>query len=136
MKWLLPLLFLATGCSYHAVTARTEYFDRSYLASSKINTPDVSRPCFNGQQLIINWKGLTHRLPATLVLTVRHGNYEVETFTHEISTPKGFWIYRLLDKEFWEKKGILSYSVKLYFEDQLVDTYNHHLWAEIIEIKE
>lgn len=131
----LVLLTALTACQHRpTVYARSEYFDTKYLASSHIDTPDPCRACFNGQQIILNWNVPSRALPATIVLQVRYGNHECAELTYQVDQPSGFQVYRLLNQEFWEKEGIASYSLKIYSADQCIGTWNHHLWADIIEI--
>ncbi len=132
----LLLLSLLSACSHTpAITARTEYFNEGYLASSRIETPDPCRTCFNGQQIVMNWNLQTRCLPATIVLSVRYGNHEFDEVVHEVNAPAGFWIFRLLNQEYWDRQGILSYSVRLYSGETLISAWNHHLWAEQIYIE-
>lgn len=132
----LLLLCLLTACAHRpAITARSEYFDAKYLASSQVDTPDPCRSCFSGQQIVINWHVLTRCLPAQIHLSVRYGDHTTDEATYDVTAPSGFWFFRLLNKEFWDKQGILSYSVRLYGCDgHLISKWNHHLWAELITI--
>ena len=133
---LVALLCALTACQHRpSVYARSEYFNESYLASSHIDTPDPCRACFNGQQIVINWNVPIRNLPATIILQVRYGNHECYEMTYQVNSPRGFQLYRLLNKEFWEKQGIASYSLKIYSGDQCIGTWNHHLWADVIDIK-
>ncbi len=112
---------------------RSEYFRENYLASEEIDTPDPYRHCFRGQQVIVHW-AQPCRACGEIALTVRYGNREIETLCHPIEKKCGYWIYRLLNDDYWSRGGIVSYKVELYQEGTLVDHKEHHLWAEIITI--
>ncbi|NGX54815.1 MAG: hypothetical protein KR126chlam2_00435 [Chlamydiae bacterium] len=114
---------------------RSEYFRESYLASEEIDTPDPSRHCFRGQQIVVHWAEPC-RASREIVLTVRYGNRELETFCHPIKKKHGYWIYRLVNDDYWNHGGIVSYKVELYEAGVLVDHKEHHLWAEIINISD
>ena len=135
IRLLLLSLLSLTACCQHRPTvyARSEYFNEKYLATSHIDLPNLYTPCFNGQQIVLNWNVLTRCLPATIILQVRYGNHECAEVTYQVDVPRGFKVYRLLNNEFWDKKGIASYSLKIYSGDECIGTWNHHLWADVIE---
>lgn len=136
---LLCLLVLQAlvGCQHRLLDVRSEALYPAHLASEKIDTIDPSRLCFYGQQIVAYWRLSPHcfeQSSCQLVVTVRYGNQCVETFTSIIPDWKGYWIHQWLNEEYWEKGGILSYKVELYADDQLLEQWRHHVWAELIEL--
>ncbi len=109
----------------------------AYLASEQINTPDPCRLCYQGQQLVVHWRlPDTAVQPAELVLQVRYGNHECETITHPITKRRGYWIYRLVNADYWEREGIVTYRATLCRGGTAICTREHHLWTEILTIVE
>lgn len=132
---LLFSLLLLTGCvRQRMLVARSEYLDPGYLASRRIETPDPCQGCFVGQQIVVSWSVPSRCLPADIDLRLRYGNRCFSSVCHTVDQPQGFWIYRLLDDEFWELEGIVAYSATLSHDDHVIDQWNHHIWADLIEV--
>jgi len=128
-------LTLTVACHHpRMIRARSEYLNPGYLASSHIETPDPCRGCFTGQQVVVSWNVPCRCLPADIELWVRYGDRCFTKIVHPISTPSGFWIYRLIDDDFRKLKGIVAYSAKLTKEGVVLDQWNHHLWADLVEV--
>jgi len=125
-----------TGCYRPGLSCRSEYLDPNYLASEQVNTPDPCRVCYYGQQIVVFWNLPRDCLsrPVELLLHVRYGTREVETIKHTITRAYGSWIYRLINQDYWCREGIVSYQAQLCQEGRLIDEWDHHLWAELIEI--
>ena len=132
---LLAMALVLTACHRPTLTCRSEYLDPSYLASERVNTPDPCRRCFYGQQIIVSWN-LPHGIqtPVELLLHVRYGTREVETLHHTITHSGGYWIYRLINQDYWCREGIIAYKAQLCQEGRELDEWTHHLWAELIPI--
>lgn len=131
---LLISALLLTGCHHRYITCRSEYLYPRYLASDKINTPDPYRECFYGQQIIVQWN-LPCPKPADIILKVRYGNREISNFSFSVDRVKGWKIYRLINEEYWCRGGIIAFQAQLLQEQQLIDTWTHYLWADIIHIE-
>lgn len=131
-------LSFLTSCHKPLLMCRTEYLTPIYLASQQILTPDPLRDCFYGQQLIVKWNLSRECVDDSLLLVVhlRFGTRENETIKVPLTKAFGFWVYRLLNQEYWCKGGIISYQAQLWHLGELVEEWNHHLWTELIEIRE
>lgn len=138
MRFLCLLMaLLLAGCHRSYLDVRSEALYPSYLASEKIDAPDPNRLAFYGQQIVIHWRlppDCFDAYPFEILLTIRYKDFTFQTFSYPISDRRGYWVYQLLNDEYWEKGGILSYKVELYKEDELFDEWQHHVWADWIEI--
>ncbi|MBS0645617.1 MAG: hypothetical protein JSR97_03375 [Verrucomicrobia bacterium] len=124
-----------TACQHRkALSVRSEYLDANYLASKRIETPDPCQGCFVGQQVVISWHIPSRCLPAEIDLWVRYGNRCFTKVTHTVCEPAGFWAYRVMNEDFWNLKGIVAYSATLRQGDREIDQWNHHLWADLVEV--
>jgi len=132
--FLLAMALFLVGCHRTPLSCRSEYLYPDYLASEQILTPDPSRHCFYGQQVIVYWNLPKWCLPLELKLHVRYGTREQATFSWPITLPQGYRTYRIVNDEYWCKEGIVSYQAELYHEGELLADWSHHLWADIIEL--
>jgi len=123
------------GCApRQMLTARSEYLNSTYLASTQIRTPEPCYPCFVGEQVIISWN-LPRCIPLSeseLHFLVRLGDREVEERCIPVQLHSGFWIYRIINKEYWAHKGILSYSARIVRDGEEVYRFDHKLWQDLI----
>ena len=135
----LCLLLLLSSCASHElVKARSEYLDSSYLASTQVRTPEPCYTCFVGEQVIVSWN-LPQRYEldeVTLRLFLRFGDHEVREIVQPISRYRGCRIFRLLNADYWEHEGILSYSVRIENDQGVWSRFDHHLWQDIVHIDE
>lgn len=133
---LIAMACLLTACHRAPLICRSEYLYPDYLASEQINTPDPLRDCFYGQQVIVSWNLPMQCFtePIELLLHVRYGDRTVETIKIPVEKTKGYWVYRLINRDYWCREGILAYRVEVCQEGHLLAEWNHHLWAEVIEI--
>lgn len=131
---LIALAVLSTGCQRTYLSCRSEYLHPTYLASTRVETPDPEIPYFYGQQILVHWKlpKSCMEKPVTLLFRVRYGNREIEEIATPITTYRGWWIHRLIDEDYWCKEGVISFQAQLLQEDQVVDEWTHFLWTEII----
>ncbi len=139
MNLLRCLLFLLIvppflgGC--HRLQVRSEPIFPSYLASERVDTPDLRRLCYYGEQIVVHWT-----LPRTdfkesyLRIQIRYGDRTVESYESPITCFRGYWTLRLVNEEFWTKRGFLAYKVELFEGDVLKECWQHQIWADIIEI--
>lgn len=137
MKYLiLALILILSSCHRSWIECRTEFLYPNYLASEKIDTPDPARACFFGQQILVHWRlpPSSLRCPIFLVLNIRYGNKEIEKMEIPVTTTRGWWIFRLLNQKYSEKEGILSFKAELIQEGELLDSWTHFLWADLITI--
>jgi len=136
--FILFVLVLLSGCQSSWLSVRSEPLYPSYLASEQVNTPDPWRICFAGQQIVMQWN-LPRRPfvcgiePLRLLLTVRFGDYSIETYSYEVKTPQGYELFPCINQEYWDKGGIIAFKVELFQRDLLLEEWRHHVWAEIID---
>ena len=134
MKRLLLLLLLTSCTTRQVLSARSEYLNSTYLASTQIRTPEPCYPCFVGEQVIVSWN-LPHCIPLSdseLHFAVRLGDREIEEVSVPVELHNGFWIYRILNKEYRSHKGILSYSARIVRDGEEVYRFDHKLWQDLI----
>lgn len=140
MKGLLLLLAVAlitSGCHRPTLLCRTEYLTLEYLASEQVNTYDLARDCFYGQQIVVFWNVPAEYEPRSvnLKLHVRYGTRQLESFSIPVKKRSGFWVHRLINQNYWDYGGIVAYQAQLFQNELLIDEWNHHLWpASFIEI--
>lgn len=127
----LSIVLFFTSCQSTHLRVRTEYIDESYLASSEIENPYISSPCFCGEQLVIRYCGLS--APGYIKLSVRFSDHEVKSFIYEVRASRGYSIYRLINEEYLCKGPFLSYKVELFEQESCIATFSH-LWAEPIDL--
>ena len=128
----LLIIFCLSSCCRSPLTCRSEYLYPDYLASDQVGTPDFGKLCFYGQQVVIYWNLPERCHPTELKLEVRYGSKEQESFSWPISLSCGYRIYRLINEEYWDRDGIVSYKASLYRDEKLLTEFTHHIWTEII----
>lgn len=135
MKTLLYLMLLFTGCSQTPLSVFTEYVSIESLPSYQIGTPDIRLYCPDvGEKIHISWsipQG-TRLEKAEIKLFLRFGNGEDKALNFPLFKKEGTLIYPLLNLDYWEKKGVLTYKIELFVDEILFDTWTHQLWAERI----
>lgn len=119
---------------------QTVYLSKHDLASFIVNTPDPT--LFDppiGQKLILTCslaKKYFYLEDIYILLKIRfHDNSELEKRI-KVGSPSGIYTYYLLNDEFLEKKGILTYKAELYHQSQLIDCWRHQLWVDLITIRQ
>jgi hypothetical protein len=131
-------LFLSLlGCSKEHLTVYTDYLSIENLASYHVRTPD---PSLNnpplGQRLIISWslsKKIFNNLENLHIdVIVRFRNREEDKFSIALYKASGTYIYYLLNKDYFEKKGILTYKLDLLTNAILIEKWRHQLWTDPI----
>lgn len=134
------LLFALVGCTQNKLTVRTEYINREHLASFHVETPDpllLDPPL--GQRLIAQWKIPRDYLSYEnlhLRIRLRFRNRQEEVKEVPISRMRGLYCYELLNEDFCEKLGILSYLVELRGNDNILEEWRHQLWVELIQFQD
>lgn len=129
--------FWLAGCHRTPLVCRSEYLYPTYLASKQVKTPDLYYGCFYGQQIVIYWNlpRSAFYKPVELILHVRYGNRELDTLTIPLKSSRGYWVYRLVNEEYWCRDGILAFQAQLCRDGELLEQWSHHLWSEIIDIR-
>ncbi len=124
------------GCQRERLTIYTDYLSHRNLASYRVGTPD---PMKNnppvGQRLIISWK-LSKQVLAKnnlhIEAKIRFRNREETTESIEICKRSGTYYYYLVNEDYLEKQGILTYKVDLIGEGEILEEWRHQLWTELI----
>jgi hypothetical protein len=142
MRALIPFTFLLLSFSFFGseskglITARSEYLDTSYLASTQVGTPDVYHGCFKGQLVVVTWN-LPYTWPfkeMNIELDILYGDGTLGHFCFPLDTAKGRHAYRLITERYEEKQGIDTYRATLKHYNSCVARYEHQLWKELIEV--
>jgi hypothetical protein len=142
-KFKLPALFcllLLTGCSKYYLSLRQMPIDASYLSSSYVGTPDPRKadpP--RGQKIVFQWAippEIVEKKPQ-LVFYAIYKNHSEKTLVYPIESRLGYEVYSLLDKEFDETGGLLTYRAEIITPDHHVyQEWKHQLWVNLIKLEE
>jgi hypothetical protein len=134
LLWVLTLLF--AGCIKQSLYVQQESLDVTFLASSRVGTPDPRQddpPC--GQRLLIAWNFARALFEEnlTLQITVRFWDTSEEKLSLSIAKKRAQSALFFPMKE--ERGRILTYQVQVVTEDgQIIETWKHPLWTELIQI--
>jgi hypothetical protein len=134
------VLALFLFCSFSTapyLEVRTEPLYPDYLAANQINTPDPCWDYFFGEQIVIYYKfPFSCRDSKNLALTIRYKNKEWEKRVFPLTRRKGYFIFRVVNDNYWKRGGLLSYKVELCAEGCVIKTWTHHLFVEKIEVNQ
>lgn len=125
-----------TGCSGSYLSVHTDYLSHKTLASYRVNTPDplLNNPPF-GQRLIISWslpKSYFSAEHLYLEITIRFRNREEIQERIAILKPHGHCVYALLNQDYLDKRGILTYKVDLIVNGTIIEEWRHQIWTDLI----
>lgn len=138
-KLLMALILFLSGCCQNKLTVFTEYLSIETLPSYIVGTPDprLYDPDV-GEKLHIKWDIPKEEFleQARLKLSLYFGNKTEKKLWIDLPTPNGIYIYPLINADYWEKQGILTYKVELFSGDSLIDTWQHLLYTERIQISD
>ena len=141
-KSVLVLFFclVLSGCKRYDLTVTQQIINQEYLASSHVGTPDPRQACPPyGRRLIISWqipREILNKHPK-IELDIIYWDYTEGHLTYEVSERKGYVLYSLLNREFVEKKGLLSYRAKMVTEEgKVYRSWKQQLWVDLIHVKE
>lgn len=114
--------------------------DVSYLASSHVDTPDPQRanpP--RGQKIVLQWAvppELLEKKPQ-IVFHMIYKNHTEKTLVYPIDSRLGYEVYSLLDKDYDETGGLLTYKADIITSDQQIyREWKHQLWVNLITLEE
>lgn len=139
MRLIILALVLLTGCRYHfeRLSVTNEYITQKYLASYHVLTPDPNQ-CYPpaGKRMTIHWS-LDEEFDCykhvELNVVIRLKTRELDEFVIPVETPSGYYIYDLLNDDYYCSGGILTYKIEMIADGAIIDDYTHALWAELIE---
>lgn len=130
------ILLLLTSCSSKYLAIHTDFISAENLASFHVGTPDPELYCPDyGQRLHIAWN-----VPCAASLAVhariRFKNLEEIEWSFDLNEPRGIYSYVLLNKDYDNTGGILTYKVSLVNHASggpvVVEEQYHALWTELI----
>lgn len=133
-------LALLAACSSQHISISQQRIDRDYLASSHVHTPDPRQenPPF-GQMLIVDWsvpRSILKKHPQ-IILYLIYRNFTEEVFYYPITSGGGHKLFFLINKEYEEKKGILTYKAEIVTDDnQVYSEWRHQMWVNLITLQE
>ncbi len=140
MRYILiaSLFFLAvfSSCYRDHLYVQQEWVDRNFLASTRMGTPDprqANPP--EGKRLLIAWdfpRSLFEK-QLHLVITVRLWDETQETIQLPMERKRDSAAFFFPNKGM--ERSILTYRVQVFSkEGELIETWNHHFWTELIDI--
>lgn len=131
---------LLTSCNQSYLSVHTDYFSRESLASFYVGTPDprLDNPPI-GQRLIISWsipKLIFKCDDLHLKLKIRFRNREELIERIAICRAHGHYLYTLLNEEYMSKRGILTYTVDLIRDGEIIEEWRHQIWTDLIDLSQ
>lgn len=138
--FLLSLLF-CTGCALRPhISVHSQPINKKYYASHYAKTPDPRAEKGEvGQRLIISWH-IPYRDFRKHVwrakATVQFGDRTENSFYKQIDAFEGDWILKWSGRPFIDKRGVISYKVELLQDGEVIDTFQHQLWCELIRLED
>lgn len=143
IKFILTIaaLLCCQGCtSEKRLVVNNLYITPALLASYYVGTPDPRLECPTiGQRLNIRWnvKDIYHCYHEMYVeLHVLYHNNQKASFIISICRPYGHSHYYLLNDEYLCTRGIQSYKVEMYGDGELIETWQHQLWTNLIDFSQ
>lgn len=127
---------LTSCCAPRYLQVRSAYLTPCDLAAYQIGAKELGERCYLGQEVVIFWK--TPRCHCekalSLCLDLCYGNQERESILFPLDTSRGYLTYRLLNEEYWNKRGIVAYKVELFADGESISFWRHHLFVERIDL--
>lgn len=133
------LLLSFAGCQQRGLSARLEGWNRAYLASSKVHTPDPRQCGYCGQQIVANWYFpgcYANPKPLTLCISYITGIHTFQKVSVPVYSNSGVYALRFLNEEFRKIRGILSYKVEMFEGDTLLSCWKLPTYVEWIHTEE
>jgi hypothetical protein len=132
------MLLLCGSCQKYYISISQDRITRDFLASTQAKTPDPRQknPPL-GERLVVEWqlpRDLLEQDPI-LRLHVIYKNYTEDFFEYPISHRIDYVVCKLLNKEYEEKKGILTYEAQVVTKDgSIFRDWKHQLFAKLITL--
>lgn len=120
------------------LSVHSDYVARESLASYWVDTPDplLNCPPF-GQRLVISWSVPRELLKLEnphLEITIRMRNRDQVVRYVPLKRSSGTTLYRILNEQYCESGGFLTYKVQLIAGGCVYEEWRHQLWAELLSI--
>ncbi len=141
MKKILLCLFtglVLIGCQARHLSVQSQYLNRSDLASFYIDTPDPHlRFPRIGKQLLVQWcfpRSYASYCDLHLKITIRFADRSEMVETVLINALQGHYLYQVVDEEYVSRGGIRTFKVEAIGNGQVLDTWYHQLWVDLIQL--
>jgi hypothetical protein len=139
--FLVACAFAMTGCSHNSLYLRSDYVDHDSLASVYAGTPDsLKENPYVGQRLIANWslsRAQASKSNLRLQIDIRYGSKEQESFVLPIEGSEGSYVYKILNDDYFNKKGFLTYrGIILASDGEVVAEWKHQIWTDVLLLDE
>jgi len=135
---MLSLLF--TACNQGCICVQSEYITYEDLASYHVGTPDPKKECPDtGQRLLVRWalpRGCFVDGESIMNLTVRFCTGEEEIINLDLHASEGRYIYNLLNDDYFDRCGILTYKATILVCGEIVSEWLHQIWTDRISFEE
>lgn len=133
-------LLIFSACARPYLSLSQEKVDINSLASTYVGSPDPlhDHPPM-GQKIIITWSlpDVVFEQKPHIDLHLLFWNNTVEVVKYPLNQPSGTKVYYLLDKEYADKRGILTYKADIVTDDGTVFfEWKHQLWVNLIHIED
>ncbi len=136
---LLPLTTLFTGCQKYYVNVIREGVSKKDLASVFVGSPDPRKKAADkGEKLLVEWNlpAKETKKPLTLKLDVLYGNYTSDIKEYPIDYKRGHILFKLLNEEYKEKKGMIAYRAEiLTSKKKVLQKWQHVLFVDLIPLE-
>jgi hypothetical protein len=132
------IIALLTSC-VRPISVQTQYLGRENLASFHITTPDpnLEKPDI-GQRLVIEWSLPSYCMTYSdliMEIRVRLKNREEQKIELTLNKPSGIYLYSIVNEAYKESGGIVTYKVDILGDGQVIESWKHPLWVELILFK-
>jgi hypothetical protein len=132
-------MILFSSCQKYYVAVRQVPVGPDYLASVHVNTPDYRKenpPV--GQKLVIDWtvpiEVLEKKPHIDLYLFFR--NHTEKKVSYPIELRNDSVVYSLLNDEYKNSKGLLTYRAEIVTDDGTVyREWKHQLWVKLLTVE-
>ncbi len=131
---------LLVGCSRYHVDVHQQKINASYLASSYVGSPDPRQehPPL-GEMLVIDWllpQDLLEEHPSVMLHVIYWNNTE-KSYNWPIKRRKGYLTLAVLDEEYEQTGGFLTYRAEIITQNgQVFRDWKHQLWVNLIKVEE
>jgi len=132
------LIALLSACTRPELSLFSTYSLRENLASYRVRTPDPSLNCPTlGQHIYVYWNlKQIYPLPLELKLYIRFGNRTEIVESIYLTSYCGNYVYSLINDDYFEKNGILTYKAELLDNGSIIQQWLHQLWVDRIVFSE
>jgi hypothetical protein len=131
-------IFMTTACYKQYLYVQQQWVDKSYLASSHVNTPDPEQlsPPY-GRRINISWNFPVSqfRKGLTLIVTVRFNDNTQDIHNINISRKSGYTSLYFPDKVEGNIKKVVTYKMVVVTQQgEIIETWKHQLWVDMIAV--